>query len=127
MKLNNSEIFEPECSFEISKLLKEIGFDVPTQSYYSGSDITYFRSEKYHTHSSIPTHYMLAPNLMVGCIWIEINFGIHIETFVDDDRTFGFYIVKFTDEGMVTQMERGFKTRTEALEMGMIKVLTNLK
>lgn len=127
MILNNKEIFEPECSFEISELLKEIGFDVPTQSYYPGSDITCFKSEKYHTHSSLPSHYVLSPTLISACMWIEINFGIHIETFVDDDRTFGYHIVKFSTEGMSTIMDRGFKTRFEALEIGMIKVLTDLK
>lgn len=93
----NNNITEDYCSFEVSKLLKEKGFEVNTLFFYWGNgqegngrigklgsyDNCYIRAKYDYKEENIcpmPTH-------ALAIKWIRENFGIHIE--IRHIKTFG--------------------------------------
>lgn len=75
MEINNS-ISEIYCSFEISKLLKEKEFDVPTLNYYYKGKIQ-TRLEMV-TNRNMTQDVCSAPTHALAIEWIRQNFGIWI-------------------------------------------------
>lgn len=73
-------ITEDYCSYEIAKLLKEKGFDVPIWTRYEGSNKVIF-GDKYNWNDSLngqisaPTHQMVLKWLRGKGIYITIVYG----------------------------------------------------
>lgn len=85
MKINNN-IQESYCSFEVSKLLKEKGFDGPSQwgyfedsltQFHEGDDVGSFRN------SDECKDWIAAPTHALAIEWIRVNFGIFINNTID--------------------------------------------
>lgn len=74
----NNNIQEPYCSFEVSKLLKEKGFDIIGQKWYSADKSIYYQDEFNNNRGHIPSLYCEAPSHTVAIFWIWVNFGIWI-------------------------------------------------
>ena len=95
----NNNIKEPICSFEVSNLLKEKGFDVLSTAFYhktkkelvdpkSYADLAINKNSDFSTAS-----FITAPTQSVAVEWIRVNFGIDIDELkiaslmVDEART----------------------------------------
>jgi hypothetical protein len=60
--------------------------------------------------------------------WVRVNFGYYIDSYVDDDQTYGYLITSFSDIGKHDKpLKRNFKTRKDAVDAALLYVLTNLK
>lgn len=87
MKKINNNIEETYCSFEVSKLLKEKGFEVPcTQRYWislmdSAPKINLqleCKKWNYNDYDDSSTEYLSAPTHAIALKWIQINFNMPI-------------------------------------------------
>lgn len=78
----NNNITEAHCSFEVSKLLKEKGFAVMVNDYFSNNGATTeYRSYKANYNSSVEIGQKCSrPTHALAIKWIRENFGIDIET-----------------------------------------------
>lgn len=120
------EIKEDLTSFELSKLLKEKGWTRRTQMVWLSLD-------DYQDRRSLDLRLVLtnneynSPELSLVVKWLELNHKIYVESFVDDDQTFGYYVTRFTSEGRLSSpIKRHFTTRQEATEEGIKYVLNHL-
>lgn len=118
----NNKIEEKYVSFNVAKLLADMGFDVITNKAYNSIGIPL----SFSTRNSEPP-YLSCPTQSVVIDWIEENFGIYVESYVDPDKTFGYIVTKFVEEGTKQYpLSRGYKTRVEAVNEGLLYTLTNL-
>jgi hypothetical protein len=121
-----NEIKEDLASFELSKLLKEKGWVQRTPMVWLSLD-DYQDRRALDLRLLLTSNEYNSPELSLVVKWLELTYGIHMETFVDDDQTFGFYVTRFVPEGRSSSpIKRGFNTRAEATEKGIEYVLTNL-
>jgi hypothetical protein len=124
MDINNN-IQETLVSFEIAKLLKEAGFDVPCQKWYSNEGSCYYENEFNNCRGSVPSFYCEAPTQQLAIDWIRINFGIHIQDMIyrrnPDDFLFVVYYNK-TEK----YFSEPFDTPEEAKEAALLYTLQNL-
>ena len=67
---------ESYCSFELSKLLKEKGFDVPIDTYFH--DENDFVCENYVTNWNAKEEYVSRPSQALAMKWLREVHGIHI-------------------------------------------------
>ena len=80
-------IKERYCSYELSKLLKERGFDAGTNAYYYTTS-EYTKSEMYksplhyNTNWNSDEHYYSAPTHQMACDWLRDK-GYHIEIYTN--------------------------------------------
>lgn len=72
----NNQISEHYCSFEVSKLLKEKGFNIGSEHYYD-SELPYHGDLFYNYKDDFPTLYE-RPTHALAIEWIRVNFGIQI-------------------------------------------------
>lgn len=133
-KIMKNDITEDYCSFEVSKLLKEKGFDIPCENFYCKSekvslecyDPFPYNSELSEGCCSIPTH-------ALAIKWIRENFGIHIWL---ENNAFG-YIWKTNNaselpwEGdkrnnLHMEIDKEHKKPEEAVEAALLYILKNL-
>lgn len=118
----NNKIEEKYVNFMVAKLLFDKGFDVITKRAYNSIGIPL----DFSTRNSEPP-YLSCPTQSVVIDWIEENFKIYVESFIDDDLTFGSCVCKYTDEGRHQYpLLRGYKTRAEAVNEGLLYTLTNV-
>jgi hypothetical protein len=121
-----NEIKEDLASFELSKLLKEKGWVQRTPMVWLSLD-DYQDRRALDLRLLLTSNEYNSPELSLVVKWLELTHGIHMETFVDDDQTFGYYVTRFVPEGRSSSpIKRGFNTRAEATEKGIEYVLTNL-
>jgi hypothetical protein len=91
MKELNNNITESRCSFEVSKLLKEKGCDIPCNAYYV-LDFQNFKADgvlhevDYFTNRCHQFHIASAPTHALTIEWLRVNFGIWINIDVIDDE-----------------------------------------
>lgn len=134
MKTINNNIEEPICSLEISKLLKEKGFDVPCYHSYTitkDSEINLGykenKSNNYSDGGSIKeenSDIIPAPTHALAKEWIRENFGIHIYF---DYYNKGIYFGAFrSKEGSKKENFKHFATPKEAEESAIEYVLIKL-
>lgn len=71
--LNN--ITEPKCSFTVSKLLKESGFSIDTDTGWLLMD------DEYHWNKNFFTYDVWQPTHALAIEWIRINFGIIVHSY----------------------------------------------
>lgn len=80
MKEINNNIQEPICSSEVSQLLKEKGFDVPTSQFYRNGELIdpkRFADLYINKNSDFAENtFITAPTQSVAVEWIRVNFGI---------------------------------------------------
>ena len=133
----NNDIKENYCSFEISKMLKNMGFDVFCDAVY----IEYKKTTEYHKKGicfevggilkgrnsySINNKYsetFSAPTTAIAKQWIRANYGIHIYAdFSNTDRFFGTFRNKWGDKRELFEI---FNSIEEA-EEDAIKCVINL-
>ena len=111
MKKLNNNISESYCLFEVSKLLKEKGFDVAS-SYWDFDKVGILSLRK-------PTH-------SLAIEWIRVNFGIHIVAwrYIDDPKKYYFEIDACNILGGNTT--NLYNSPQEAIEAALEYTLTHL-
>ena len=135
----NNNIQEDYCSFEVSKLLKEKGFDIPLGKYYnpfSGKlmNESILKIQNSHKQAiNCPTH-------ALAIKWIRENFGIHINVtkpFHKDYYIVGKIPMEFRVKGheesgswgipiSYNRLDGKFKSFEEATEAALLYTLQNL-
>jgi hypothetical protein len=101
--------------YEQALALKELGFDEPCLFHTLKGEINFYRtSQDYffkNTKNSIGVSVILYQQAFK---WFREKHGLYTEIFVDDDKTFGFLISSFIEEGRVDKpIHRGFSTYEE--------------
>lgn len=129
----NNDIQEAYCSFEVSKLLKEKGFDVPLSTWYDPHGKEGFAGMKgrFNIYCARPIH-------ALAIEWIRVNFGIFIypqfQTWDDGCFTANWCLKNgelwnFHDLGVKKDMfwkRTKFNSPQEATEAALLHVLKNL-
>lgn len=129
----NNSISEDYCSFEVAKLLKGKGFDVPTTGYYRiTGDRAFFGHAAFRhnndkenetaggmTHVAMPTHSLAVK-------WIRENFGLYIYLISPTPKTNWIgCIIKIGDYAPENTTDM-FKSPEEATEAALRYTLENL-
>ena len=129
----NNNIKEPICSFEVSNLLKEKGFDVLSTAFYhktkkelvdpkSYADLAINKNSDFSTAS-----FITAPTQSVAVEWIRVNFGIDIECravrYVGREKT-SYYSANVN--GSVVLFQKRFDTPSEAIDAALLHVLKEI-
>jgi hypothetical protein len=116
--------------YEQALELKELGFDEDCLGWYQDNtlrlDINSNQSIKFHEHLGRFKGCFLAPLYQQTFRWFREKYGLYAEIFVDDNKTFGFYITSFIEEGRLDKpITRQFNTYDEA-ELGCVKQLIEI-
>lgn len=148
----NNNIQEDYCSFEVSKLLKEKGFDVSSTWYFLIKDSCKgvfgklnIGERRVNMGAEVDMilikngNYAYQPTHSLAIKWIRENFGIHIKLdwFTDEEKSidWDFSIQKIgtdIDERGNSEylrdydVETGFNTPEEATEAALLYTLKNL-
>jgi hypothetical protein len=118
----NNSISESRVNFKVAKLLREKGFNVMVSHCYNSIGL---ELEAPHTNSV--NVFVSSPSQSVVIDWLQENFGIYVESYVDDDKTFGYYITKFSEIGRSSEpMRRQFLSRKIAIDEALLYTLENL-
>ena len=130
MKINNN-IQESYCSFEVSKLLKEKGFSIITETYYKEQrplddyvlqTLNNTLKENYN-HQSYAWQY-LRPTHALAIEWIRVNFGVWITADIHQEVLKWRLLV--TSKLRYHQSAFEFNSPQEAIEEALLYVLKNL-
>ena len=121
-------------SFEIAKLLKEKGFDVPCREGWINYLSSFIGEVKIPDKESNfvldklgNSHLIERPTIAEVIMWLYEKHGIWIEVYIDDDSSFGYLISKITKKERVdSPLKRQFNTPKQAYEAGINYVLKNL-
>lgn len=73
---------EDYCSYELSKLLKEKGFDEPCQSFYKLDSNEIYRGTVF-TNTQIGDKFYNAPTLQMALKWLREVHKLHIEIYAN--------------------------------------------
>ena len=99
--------------YEQALALKELGFDEPCFSFYIDVDKFLYTNQKWLDYN-LNSKRISAPLYQQAFKWFREKHGLYTEIFVDDDKTFGFLISSFIEEGRVDRpIHRGFSTYEE--------------
>lgn len=128
MKELNNNIQEPICSFEVSELLKEKGFDVPCFNVYEKDGTPLFDSfREVIKNSEISNTFITAPTQSIALEWIRVNFGIDIIAdgvrYAGDEKA-SYYSAKVNGNSVLHKEK--FDTPSEAIDAALLYALTNL-
>lgn len=135
MKLKNN-IKESYCSPEVSKLLKEKGFNGKTISFFDNSNklsepkdrkVDGFIIYNILPWNTIKPFYIARPTHSIAIEWIRVNFGIWVSTDYDTKSWFEIITI-FSDnnnnDNRIIQNE--YASPQEAIDAGLLYVLKNL-
>lgn len=132
--INN--ITEDYCSFEVSKLLKEKGFQVPTVFYFRITGDHMFPQPNPFNHNDDSKNetasgmtFVSAPTHAIAIKWILKNYGISIsvDNLIDNKFYFSYRDTKSKDYASRTGCaENGYDTSEEATEAALLYTLQNL-
>ena len=121
----NKEFIPYEQALE----LKELGFDdkcFAAMDMYSNID---YGSEMYDwikNGETVQSTWAALPLYQQAFRWFREKYGLYSEIFVDDNKTFGFLISSFIEEGRLDKpLTRLFNTYEEA-ELGCVKQLIEI-
>lgn len=124
-------ITEDYCSHEISRLLKEKGFDEKCPSYYrvqdSKIDLLWNHFEgKLISNSELNQYFVSAPTHQMALKWLRCK-GIYIEIDVlgKTNIKYGFTILKL-NEGEIYSDDKTYTTFEEAVEAALKYCLTKV-
>lgn len=124
-------IHEEICTYEMCKLAKEKGFDVPTFGYYRIDTEDWYRTDVYDDWNDSTIRYS-APTQSLLQRWLREEKGIHISVEYEwvegiEDWTFYAYIKKVNNAKVVDDaIKSGFNTYELALEDALKYALENL-
>lgn len=123
----NNELKESYVTFDTAKLLKGKGFGCECIKKYNErgrlSRYTQF-SENYNKEESVTD--ISAPTISLAKKWIYENFKIYVESFMDDNGTFGYFVSRITEEGRIdSPIQREFSCSGKAENEGLLYVLKN--
>lgn len=116
--INN--IQEEYCGFEVCKLLKEKGFDVPTRMCVIDDDarpMPFNAGNGMHVNSKDP--YYSCPTQSIALEWIRVNFNMHIHARKVFTKIYDCYINS-------SEIKSGFHDPNSALNFGMVEFLSNM-
>lgn len=124
-------------SFKISKLLKDIGFDLKTTAYYSGLNIHLDEVRFDYNDKTIesPTHkgnggLFSAPSIAEVVMWLYEKHGIWIDVslnqFSKPKDLQWMYSIVFTEDCTYSHSPKSFNSPTEAYEAVIEYTLNNL-
>lgn len=120
---------EDYCSFEISKLLKEKGFNILCPSVINPFTKHLHRNDSGVMNSS-SNGYLLCPTHALAIKWIRENFGVHVRTDrqpIMKNKFEYFYEIKSGDGFDTEPIYSGtFKSPEEATEAALRYTLENL-
>jgi len=148
----NNNIEENYCSYEISKLLKDLGFKVPVQSCYDGSQCIasygkVFELKNYNVGGGTTTS---RPSCYIALEWIRKNYQIYITSsltycYLDINNnmvkenesgwikvtnnitpTFYYKISNYNEPEKIIRQQSYFNSLNEAEEAALLYTLTNL-
>lgn len=81
----NNNIQESYCSFKVSVLLKDKGFNVYCQSWYTEDTQYHYSQDEGQTlgwnNKHLPSHEYSRPTHALAIEWIRVNFGICITVY----------------------------------------------
>jgi hypothetical protein len=111
--------------FRTSRSLKALGFDEPCSAYYdtTNPDTVQHAQQPLFKNSSIDV-LIACPTISQVLDWLWFEKDIHVEVFVNDDRTFGCIVTKFGSNGdrIEDNCSGMYNSRTEA-ELAAIKFI----
>ena len=126
-------------SFEIAKLLKEKGFDIPCWSYYSSLNLYTFELGDWNNHTIGDTSmhkrnagYYSAPTIVEVVMWLYEKHGIWISVDTDITGKFRQILRKHNSNDRVWEVKNTFSiseyynSPTEAYEAAIEYTLKNL-
>ena len=116
-------IKEAYCSYEVSKLLKEKGFDEPCCGRYS------IRSKEFHLDCTKMCNNgglfeCAAPTHQMAMAWLREKYGFHIYTFYENEFHWHYVIDSLTKKWRYSVSEN--KSNDEAIEAALKYTLKNL-
>lgn len=127
-------IKEAYCSFEVSKLLKEKGFDESIFEFYVGSkdNIKYARNKEGFRLSELDSDFYY-PHIthQMACAWLREKYGIFI-AINNDDLDFNWQCYDLINRGstldpkILSESYGGFKHYEDAVEAALKYSLENL-
>lgn len=119
-------IKESLVEFNVASFLKKLKFNPYTISGWIEMEGEYHWTDKFHMYD-IYANDIPQPTQSLTIDWLENNFGIYVESYVDDDKTFGYCITTFTKEGRIGYhpLVRGFNSRREAINGALEYVMDN--
>jgi len=118
-------IKEAYCSYEVAKLLKEKGFDIPCYGRYS------VRSQEFHLDTTKPCNnggisQYSAPTHQMAMAWLREVHNISIELIAMRRNCWGYYVCKILDNTVKDLNDRNyFNTYEEAVEAALKYSLEN--
>jgi hypothetical protein len=117
----NKEFIPYEQALE----LKELGFDETCLAWHNSGRL--FIDNYNAINSKMDFDFCCAlPLYQQAFRWFREKYGLYSEIFVDDNKTFGFYITSFIEEGRLDKpITRQFNTYEEA-ELGCVKQLIEI-
>ena len=123
----NKEFIPYEQALE----LKELGFDEPCFGYYNitwskQNELLFPQYAGEVENWNEMTRLCSAPLYQQAFRWFREKYGLYAEIFVDDNKTFGFYITSFIEEGRLDKpITRQFNTYDKA-QLGCVKQLIEI-
>jgi hypothetical protein len=112
--------------YEQALELKALGFDEQCFSFYDTDGELYESEGYYKIGYNVQYDEIIAPLYQQSFRWFREKYGLYSEIFVDDNKTFGFLITSFIEEGRLDKpITRQFNTYKEA-ELGCIKQLIEI-
>lgn len=131
MKKINNDIKEDYCSFEVSKLLKEKGFDIKCKTFFNAGSGWKIQNDDILRCGS-DDDIIERPIIQMAIEWIRVNFGIHINssfTFrVDYDKIYYSFLIYRQDDTGIEFFKKGeeYNSPQEANEQAILFTLNNL-
>ena len=129
----NNNIQEVYCSFEVSKLLKEKGFNVLCPQGYDTNDLEYQRfglpkGIQFGICSNTKESSVVASTHALAIEWIRVNFGIWISIIQNEyEDKFQYTLVKKENNSWyIVDNGKLFNTPQQATEAALLFTLQNI-
>lgn len=87
-------IQEAYCSYEVSKLLREKGFDEPCRSYFISDSDEYRKCTVDITSKNCSSGQVLRPTHQMACAWLREVHHIHIDIIIEGNGSCITYLTK---------------------------------
>lgn len=121
-------IKEAYCSFEISKLLKDKGFDEPCLSYFwtedNGANIDY--CDRPFTNKQLYSGQILRPTHQMAMSWLREVHGIYIVFFHTNKSGWWYNITDMIDSYVFYSSEKIMCSYEEVVDLAIKYTLKNL-
>ena len=125
-------IEESYVSFDTAKLLKEVGFDVPCNSYYELEDGEVVRKDciRPYDHNCFEDTVCSRPTQALAARWLREVYNVAIYSLYDDDMEQWFYVVDaFTKNPVINGFQSGseYDDYESAFEDGLREAIKLIK